>query len=50
MSSRELERVEIMGRVGSKQLMLTDAAAMLQLSCWQVKRLWCRYQQVGGKG
>jgi hypothetical protein len=50
MSSRELERVEGMGRVGSKQLKLTDAPAMLQLSYWQVKRLWCRYQQVGGKG
>src|SRR6266566_1027823 len=50
MSSRELERVEVMGRVASGGLKLMDAAAMLQLSYRQVKRLWRRYQQVGRKG
>jgi hypothetical protein len=39
MSSRELERVEVMGRVASGELKLTDAAVMLQLSYRQVKRL-----------
>jgi hypothetical protein len=50
MSSRELERVEIMGRVGSGDLKLSDAAVMLELSYRQTKRLWRRYRQVGRKG
>jgi Helix-turn-helix domain len=50
MSSRELERVEVMGRVASGELKLSDAAVMLQLSYRQVKRLWCRYRQEGRKG
>src|SRR6266478_4087355 len=50
MSSRELERVEVMGRVGSGELKLSDAAEMLELSYRQAKRLWRRYRQVGGKG
>src|SRR5260370_36056156 len=50
MSSRELERVEVMGRVGSGSLKLSDAAVMLELSYRQTKRLWRRYRQVGRKG
>jgi transposase len=50
MSTRELERVEVMGRVAKAGLKLVDAAIMLQLSYRQVKRLWRRYQQVGRKG
>src|SRR6202042_2207559 len=50
MSSHELERVGVMGRVDSGALQLKDAAAMLELSYRQVKRLWRRYRQVGGKG
>ena len=50
MSPRELERVEVMGRVAKSGLKLVDAAVILQLSYRQVKRLWRRYQQVGRKG
>jgi transposase len=50
MSTRELERVEMMGRVGSRELKLKDAAAILQLSYRQVKRLWRRYREVGRRG
>ncbi len=50
MSSRELERVEVMGRVRSRDLKLRDAAVMLELSYRQTKRLWRRYRQVGRKG
>jgi len=50
MSSGELERVEVMGRVGSGELKLSDAAVMLELSYRQTKRLWRRYRQVGRKG
>lgn len=38
MSSRELERVEVMGRVDSGALKLKDAAAMVELSYRQAKR------------
>src|ERR1700723_1877666 len=50
MSTRELERVEVMGRVAKEELKLMDAAAMLQLSYRQVKRLWRRYRQKGSQG
>jgi transposase len=39
-----------MGRVANEELKLTDAAAVLQLSYRQVKRLWRRYRQKGSKG
>ena len=50
MSNRELERVEVMGRVDSGALKLKDAAVVLELSYRQAKRLWRRYRQLGGKG
>lgn len=50
MSSRELERVEVMGRVAGGELKLKDAAIMLQLSYRQVKRLWRRYRKLGSPG
>jgi transposase len=50
MSSRELERVEVMGRVGSGDLKLSSTAIMLELSYRQAKRRWRRYRQVGSQG
>src|SRR5881398_2760607 len=50
MSSRELERVEVMGRVASGDLKLTNAAILLELSYRQAKRLWRRYREVGSQG
>ncbi len=50
MSSRELERVEVKGRVASGELKLTHAAVMLELSYRHAKRLWRCYRQVGRKG
>src|ERR1700674_705251 len=50
MSSHELERVEVMGRVGGGELKLSDAAEMLELSYRHVKRSWRRYRQEGSKG
>ena len=50
MSSGELERVEVIGRVASGDLQLSQAAVMLELSYRQAKRLWRRYQQVGSQG
>lgn len=50
MSSRELERVEVMGRVKRGDLKLKDAAVVLELSYRQAKRMWRRYRKTGGKG
>jgi Helix-turn-helix domain len=50
MSGRELERVEVMGRVGSGDLRLQDAAAVLGLSYRQTKRVWRRYRERGAEG
>jgi len=50
MSSGELERVEVMGRVGSGDLKLSDVAIMLELSYRQTKRLWQRYRKAGREG
>jgi transposase len=50
MSSHELERVEVIGRVKSGELKLIDAAVILELSYRQVKRLWQRYREAGGQG
>jgi transposase len=50
MSSRELERVEVMGRVASGTLKLVHAAEMLELSYRHTKRLWRRYRKKGPEG
>jgi transposase len=50
MSRRELERVEVMGRVASGDLRLGHAAEMLGLSYRQTKRWWRRYREQGGEG
>ena len=50
LSSRELDRVEVMGRVGSGDLKLIDAAKLLAVSYRQVKRLWRRYLRAGRQG
>jgi hypothetical protein len=50
MSSRELERVEVMGRVANKSLKLVHAAEILRLSDRQVKRLWKVYRHVAAAG
>jgi transposase len=50
MSSLELERVEVMGRVASGGLKLVHAAEMLELSYRQTKRLWRRYRKKGPEG
>jgi len=50
MSRRELERVEVMGRVARGDLRLRDAAARLGLSYRQTKRWWQRYRERGREG
>src|ERR1700724_2204009 len=50
MSTRELRRAEVLGRVKGETLRLVDAAKMLELSYRQGKRLWQRYRDEGGKG
>jgi len=50
MSRRELERVEVMGRVKQGDLSLLDGAAILGLSYRQTKRVWRRYRERGAEG
>src|SRR3989449_10648678 len=50
MSSRELRRVEVLSRVKSKELKLVEAAALLEVSYRQAKRLWRRYRCEGAAG
>jgi len=50
MSSHELNRVEVMGRVKNGDLKLSDAAVMLDVSYRQAKRLWRRYRKLGNEG
>jgi transposase len=50
MSRRELERVEVMGRVAQRELKVSDAAVLLELSYRQAKRVWRRYREAGGEG
>lgn len=50
LSSKELSRVEVMGRVKAGSLRLTEAAEVLGLSYRQSKRIWSRYGRAGPKG
>jgi transposase len=50
MSKRELERVGVLARVKSKQLLLVDASRLMRVSYRQAKRLWKRYRAEGAAG
>jgi hypothetical protein len=50
MSKKELERVEVLARVRSKQLRVVDASRLMRVSYRQAKRLWKRYRQEGAAG
>ena len=49
MSGKERRRLEVFGRVRSKQLTLVKASELLGLSYRQAKRIWHRYQIDGDK-
>lgn len=49
LSTRELGRVEVMGRVKAGSLRLVEAAELLGLSYRQAKRVWARYRGGGAK-
>jgi len=50
MSQEELRRVEVLARVGSRQLRVIDASRLLRVSYRQAKRLWKRYREEGPAG
>jgi len=50
MNVRELKRQEVMSRVKRKEIGLADAAALMDVSYRQAKRIWRRYRQSGAKG
>ena len=47
MSAKELRRVAVLGRVVAKSLSLRSAAALLDISYRQVKRVYGRYREAG---
>lgn len=50
MSVRELKRHEVMGRVSRNEIGLRDAAAVMEVSYRQARRIWKRYRQEGAPG
>src|ERR1700733_12758091 len=50
MSQEELRRVEVLARVRSHQLGVSDAARLMRVSYRQAKRLWKRYREEGAGG
>ena len=50
MSVRELKRHEVLGRVSRNEIGLGDAAALMEVSYRQAKRIWKRYRQEGVPG
>ena len=50
MSVRELKRHEVMGRVSRSEIGLGDAAALMEVSYRQARRIWKRYRQEGAPG
>jgi transposase len=50
MSDKELRRAEVLARVKAGELQLGSAAALMELSYRQVKRLWRRYRAEGAAG
>jgi transposase len=50
MSVRELKRQEVMGRISRNEIGLRDAAALIEVSYRQAKRVWKRYRQEGAPG
>src|SRR2546429_9136357 len=49
LSSKELSRVEVMGRVKAGSLRLQEAAGLLGVSYRQAKRVWGGYRGGGAK-
>src|SRR5256884_5405973 len=50
MSKGESERVGVLARVQSKQLLVVDASRLMRVSYRQAKRLWKRYREAGAAG
>ena len=50
MSVRELKRQEVMSRVSRKEIGLRDAAALMEVSYRQAKRIWKRFRAEGAQG
>src|SRR5664280_1594143 len=50
MSTSEMSRVEVMGRLQEKRLTQKEAARILGVSQRQVKRLWKQYREKGASG
>jgi len=50
MSLKERDRLEVLGRVKRKELTVTEAAELLEMSLRQTRRRWKRYRADGAAG
>jgi len=50
MSTKELSRLEVMGRIQEKRMTQKEATKIIGVSERQVKRLWKRYREKGASG
>ena len=50
MSTRELDRLQVLGRVAEKRLTQREAAVILGVTDRQLRRIWKRYQAEGAAG
>lgn len=50
MSAKERDRLDVMSRVKRKELKVSEAADLLDLSVRQIRRVWKRYRGKGDKG
>ena len=50
MNVRELKRQEVLSRLKRKEITLKDAAALMEVSYRQAKRVWRRFRKSGAKG
>ena len=50
MSTRELDRVQVLSRVAERRLSQREAARVLGVTDRQLRRLWVAYQRDGAAG
>lgn len=50
LSGKELNRVEVLGRVKSGELKLVEASELMEVSYRQAKRIWKVFQSRGAEG
>ena len=50
MSAKEIHRLELMGRIKTKEITLVKAAELMEISYRQANRIWKSFREMGDKG